>query len=83
MSGEVRLNNNGTINRESGLVEVCAGGRWTNICAGIFFGNAEARVICRQLGHTSPESKYNKEHFSYVKLCKPRIMQSHKIHHII
>ena len=59
MSGEIRLINNGTINRESGLVEVCAGGRWTNICAGISFSNTEARVICRQLGHANPESKYS------------------------
>ena len=67
VSGETRLVNNGTINNDSGIVEICAGGRWSTVCAGTTFGNSEARVICRQLGHTNPESK--RSHSIILLLC--------------
>ena len=58
ISGQIRLSNNGTINNQSGLVEVCVGGRWTTICSGNFFDDAGAQVICRQLGYSNPQSQY-------------------------
>ena len=57
MSGQTRLNNNGTINNVSGTVEVCVGGRWSTVCVGNAFDDIEAEVLCRQLGYTNPTSE--------------------------
>ena len=50
VEGEIRLRD-GTTSRE-GRVEMCLGGTWGTICDS-GWGNADARVVCRQLGYST------------------------------
>ena len=57
-SGDIRLvNNSGNVNRDQGRVEVCLGSRWSSVCGDSFWDNADAKVVCRQLGHTNVDGQ--------------------------
>lgn len=53
INGKVRLA--GGRNQFEGRVEVCIGGEWSTVCEDIFWDNADARVICRQIGYNNPQ----------------------------
>ena len=57
--GEVRLR--GSSNPLIGRVEICMNGTWGTIC-GDSWKDGDARVVCRQLGHSS----YGNYFFVYV-----------------
>lgn len=46
---DVRLENGET--ESEGRLEVCLNGVWGTVAAGFTWGNAEAAVVCRQLGY--------------------------------
>ena len=47
--GEIRLV--GGVTNSSGRLEVCANGMWGRVCNALqYWGPANARVVCRQLG---------------------------------
>ena len=50
VEGQIRLSG-GTVPRE-GRVEVCLRGAWGTVCDN-GWGIADARVVCRQLGHST------------------------------
>ena len=47
--GDIRLS--GASSNRYGRVEVCVNGTWGTICDD-FWSNTDARVACRQLGHS-------------------------------
>lgn len=51
--GAVKLVNGST--PSEGRVEVCVGGVWGTVTDD-YFGNIDARVVCRQLGYLESES---------------------------
>ena len=35
-------------------MEICIGGTWGTACQDVFWGDADAQVICRQIGYENP-----------------------------
>ena len=56
-SGEVRLVDGA--DETEGLVEVCYSGIWGRVCDDYFWGENEARVVCRQLGFSDQCEDYS------------------------
>lgn len=52
-NGDVQLTGDNRNSIHEGRVEVCVGGEWGTICADFFYDDADARVICKQLGYTN------------------------------
>ena len=48
LDGEVRLVNGTTL--QEGRLEICINSNWSTVCDDMW-GNADARVVCRQLGY--------------------------------
>ena len=48
LDGEVRLVNGTTL--QEGRLEICVNSNWSTVCDNMW-GNADARVVCRQLGY--------------------------------
>lgn len=55
-NGDVRLMDGNRVG--VGRVEMCLGGIWSAHCGFRGWNNADAQVICRQLGFNNPESKW-------------------------
>ena len=53
--GDIRLLDGNTM--YEGRVEVCVNNKFTTVCSGNW-DNAEATVVCNQLGFTGPGSEY-------------------------
>ena len=59
VDGDVRLV--GGTNPREGRVEVCYFNQWGTICDD-FWGTADARVACRQLGFSGTSKNHNLKH---------------------
>jgi hypothetical protein len=53
-NGSVRLT--GGPNKFEGRVEICVGENWGQVCANVGWTRNDARVVCRQLGHSSADN---------------------------
>ena len=53
IDGDVRLVNESSYNATEGRVEFCVGGLWGTVC-NYLWSEADAFVVCRQLGLDAP-----------------------------
>ena len=59
MEPDLRLvNSSGLPSNDSGLVEICTGGKWSRVCHS-HWDRKDALVICNQLGMPSSSNSYS------------------------
>ncbi|XP_030829281.1 scavenger receptor cysteine-rich type 1 protein M160 [Strongylocentrotus purpuratus] len=61
--GQVRLNNQGDMNTNGGILEVYYQGEWGKVCPSGYWNSNAATVVCRQLGFAATGYVFNPSDF--------------------